>query len=83
MSRSLRSLDEQSFRGSRWLVPVGPLSGKTGIDVIVWPVFWPVFHLLWRKKDLPFAAVWKLALVLILLGFLGTFPPVFELVARH
>jgi len=58
--------------------PVGPLSGKTTFAVIVWLVGWVALHFAWRGKQVNFGRVFAFALVLIMLGFIGTFPPFFE-----
>lgn len=62
--------------------PVGPLSGKTTIAVVVWLVAWAVLYGIWRSKNVDFGKVFTAALVLIALGLLGTFPPFYELFAR-
>ena len=63
--------------------PVGPLSGKTSVAVIVWVVAWVVLSRVWQNR----APAWRSALittwVLIGAGFVGTFPPVFELFTPH
>jgi len=61
-----------------WWGPAGPLTGKTGLGVITWLVTWVVLHILWRGKDVPFVRVFVVTLVLLALGLLLTFPPVFE-----
>ena len=58
--------------------PVGPLSGKTTFAVIVWLAAWLILHLAWRGKQVNFGRLFAFALVLIALGFIGTFPPFFE-----
>ena len=64
-----------------WLVfqnRVGSLSGKTTMAGIVWLVTWVALHLAWRKRDVPFAAVTVIAAVLLVVGNLLMFPPIFE-----
>lgn len=64
-----------------WLVfqdRVGALSGKTAITGIAWLVTWVVLHLLWRERDVPFAAVIAVSAALLLIGNLLMFPPIFE-----
>lgn len=65
-----------------WYNPSGPLSGKTGVGVIVWLVGWMVFTALWRGRNVDVGKVLTWTLVLVLLGFVGTFPPVFEAFAK-
>jgi H+/Cl- antiporter ClcA len=66
-----------------WWPPVGPLFGKTGIAVIAWLVTWGALHLAWRRRDLSFRVWWAVALGLILIGVLLTFPPIFQLPRGH
>ncbi|MBI4492847.1 MAG: hypothetical protein HY690_08660 [Chloroflexi bacterium] len=62
-----------------WVAAVGPLSGKTGGAVIGWLVVWVVLGFLWRGRDVNFGRVWLVTLLLVGLGFLGTFPIFYEL----
>lgn len=62
-----------------WSMAVGPLSGKTGIGVLVWLVSWPLFHAVLKNREVDFDRSWKRSLVLIIIGLLGTFPPIFKL----
>jgi len=59
--------------------PVGPLSGKTGVAVLVWLVAWAVLAGAWKDRQVDFGKVWGAALALVILGLLGTFPLVFDL----
>jgi hypothetical protein len=56
---------------------VGPLAGKTTVAVIAWAVSWIVLGFLFRKRDVSIKVWFVLALVLVILGVLGTFPPIF------
>jgi hypothetical protein len=62
-----------------WYNPVGALSGKTSVTLIVWLIAWGILGNQWKDKDVDFDKIAILALVLLLLGILGTFPPFFEL----
>lgn len=66
-----------------WSKSVGPLSGKTGMGVICWLVAWGCLHLTLRTREVSFARNWRRALVLLAVGLLGTFPPIFEFFAPH
>jgi hypothetical protein len=55
--------------------PVGPLSGKSSGAMLAWLLAWAGLHALWRRRSLNFGLVFVLTLVLIVLGFAGTFPP--------
>ena len=56
---------------------VGPLSGKTTFAVLVWLIVWVGLHLWWRDQNVSFRAVYIVTLVLVGVGFVLTFPPVF------
>lgn len=58
---------------------VGPLAGKTTVAVIVWAVSWIVLGFALRGKDANLKTWFWVAFVLGALGFVGTFPPFFEL----
>jgi hypothetical protein len=62
-----------------WYPPAGPLSGKTGAAIVVWLVAWVVLTRRWRQTNVDLGRAWRVTLALLVLGFLGTFPPVFEL----
>lgn len=57
---------------------VGSLSGKAVMTVVVWLVTWAVLHFVWRNRDVPFAVVALVAAVLLVVGNLLMFPPIFE-----
>ncbi|MFE6282637.1 hypothetical protein [Streptomyces sp. NPDC057877] len=65
----------------QWNDRVGPLSGKTLMAVIVWLVSWAILHLALRNKPRETGRALTVALVLIGLGVLGTFPTFFQLFA--
>ncbi|MBI1879174.1 MAG: hypothetical protein HYR94_13300 [Chloroflexi bacterium] len=66
-----------------WWNPAGPLTGKTGVGVIVWLVSWVILHTMWKDKDIEFGKAFTVTLILIALGFLLTFPPIFTLFAAE
>ena len=59
--------------------PVGPLSGKTTLAIVIWILSWMILHSSWKNKQVSFAGVFTASLILIILGLLGTFPPFFDL----
>jgi hypothetical protein len=59
--------------------PAGGLSGRSTLAVIVWLVAWGLLHARWRGRDVRAGGVIGAAVLLILLGLVGTFPPVWEL----
>jgi hypothetical protein len=64
-----------------WNSDVGPLSGKTLVTVAVWLVAWAILHVVYRNKPYETRRALTIALVLIGLGVVGTFPLFFELFA--
>lgn len=67
----------------QWSDPVGPLSGKTTLAVIVWLVSWVALHVWLRGRTYETRRALTIALVLIALGVLGTFPTFFEAFASE
>lgn len=65
----------------QWNDRVGPLSGKTIVSVIAFAASWLVLTVWWRRKEVPLRTAFTVALVLVALGLLGTFPTFFELFA--
>jgi hypothetical protein len=59
--------------------PVGPLSGKTTVAIVIWVLSWIILHSSWKNKQVSFAGVFTVSIILIVLGLLGTFPPFFDL----
>lgn len=80
------TLAEASTSAKDWLQfsdKVGPLSGKTIMTVIVWLVSWAILHVLLRRTRYETGRAFTIALVLIGLGVLGTFPTFFQLFAAE
>jgi hypothetical protein len=61
-----------------WDDDVGPLSGKTIVASIGYFASWLILHLVWRRSNPPLRRIVTIAVVLLLLGLLGTFPTFFE-----
>jgi hypothetical protein len=61
-----------------WNDDVGPLSGKTGLTVIVWLIVWAILHVIYRGRRFETRRALVIALILIALGVLGTFPTFFQ-----
>jgi hypothetical protein len=57
---------------------VGPLSGKTLVEVLVYGVAWIALAYVWRGKSVAFSRVYAATLILVALALLGTFPLVYE-----
>ena len=61
-----------------WNADVGPLSGKTIMAVIVWLVAWVTLHTVYRGRPYETRRAFIIAMVLVGLGVLGTFPTFFQ-----
>jgi hypothetical protein len=63
--------------------PVGPLSGKTTVAVIVWLTAWYALARRWNAR--PPVMTWALVAMFVLIGVgvVGTFPLFFELFTAH
>ena len=61
--------------------PVGPLSGKTTVAIIVWLASWYGLSRTWQTETVNMRAVNVAALLLLGIGFLLTFPPIWYLFA--
>jgi len=80
----LTTLNEMAVGVHDWLIfqdRVGPLSGKTTIACVAWLVSWALLSAIWWKRDVPLTAVVALTTVLIVVGNVFMFPPVFERLA--
>ena len=59
--------------------PAGGVSGRTTLATIVWLVAWGVLHNRLKARPIDANRILAVTLVLIALGVLGTFPPVWLL----
>jgi hypothetical protein len=59
--------------------PTGPLSGVTTTAILVWLGVWAVLEFRWRARAVPIGRVVAVALTLLALSLLLTFPPVGDL----
>lgn len=62
----------------RFTDDVGPLSGKTIFAAGGFFLAWLLLGFLWRGRDIAWRPVLIATIVLLALGFLGTFPTFFE-----
>lgn len=59
--------------------PAGGVSGRTTFAVVVWLIAWGALHNRWKSRQIEPQRVHAVALLLIGLGLLLTFPPVWKL----
>lgn len=72
--------DKSAFAKSMaWNKGVGGLSGKSSLSIIIFFVAWAILHYLWKDKETDFARISSIAIALLIVGLLGTFPPVWHL----
>ncbi|MHB8067624.1 MAG: hypothetical protein ACYDIC_06955 [Desulfobaccales bacterium] len=59
--------------------PVGALSGKTIVAVVIWFASWAILSSKWRGQEVDFGKMYQVTLILVGLGLVGTFPLFFDL----
>lgn len=59
--------------------PTGPLSGVTTVAIVIWFAAWAVLDTRWKKREIALGRINAIALVLVVLALLLTFPPVADL----
>lgn len=59
--------------------PAGGVSGRTTVATAIWLVAWAILHRRWRDRRVELRRVRAATAVLVLLGLLLTFPPVWAL----
>ena len=62
-----------------WYRPVGALSGKSSLAILVFLLAWLILGRLWYGREVNFKAISTVAFLLLAVGLLGTFPPVWHL----
>ena len=73
--------DQYALIGSAMIFwkPTGPLSGVTTCAIVLWLAAWAVLHARWRNRNVELAKINAAAFILLVLGFLLTFPPIADL----
>ena len=59
--------------------PTGTLSGVTTSAILIWILTWAILEWRWRKRTVTAGRICAIALVLLALSLLLTFPPVVDL----
>jgi hypothetical protein len=59
--------------------PSGPLSGVTTSAVLVWLIAWGILEWRWRKRTVALGRINAVALFLLGMSLLLTFPPIADL----
>jgi hypothetical protein len=58
-----------------WYKPVGPLTGKSILGTLTFFIAWAVAHMVWKNKEVNFKLISTIAIVLLVIGLVTTFPP--------
>lgn len=64
-----------------WSSGVGALSGKSGVAVIAFIISWVALRFVFKNRAIDLSKSFIIALVLIVLAMILSFPPVFDLFA--
>jgi hypothetical protein len=59
--------------------PTGVLSGETTVAILLWLAAWAILEWRWRKRNVSLSRINVIALVLLGLSLLLTFPPIGDL----
>ncbi|MFZ0962029.1 MAG: hypothetical protein WAO35_14090 [Terriglobia bacterium] len=59
--------------------PTGPLSGVTSTAIVIWLLTWGILEWRWRNKTVAAGRINAVALVMLGLSLLLTFPPIGDL----
>jgi len=59
--------------------PAGGVSGRTTVATVVWLVAWGLLHYRLKDREIAPRRIYPVTLILIGLGILATFPPVWGL----
>ena len=82
----LTTLAEANETIKGWLelkISVGPLSGKTTFAVVAWLVAWAILHGILKDTRYETRRAFTIAVILVALGVVGTFPMFFQLFAAE
>ena len=67
------------FAAPSLFAPAGGLSGRATLATLAWLIAWGITHRLWSGRQLDARRVLTVSFVLIALGLLSVFPPVWGL----
>jgi len=62
-----------------WVKSVGTLSGKSTLAIVAFLVAWIILGVAWRGRQVNFRWISLAAFILLTVGLVGTFPPVWHL----
>jgi hypothetical protein len=64
------------FAAPALYAPAGGVSGRTTLAAVIWLIGWVVLHSKWKDRQVESRRVFLLSVILIGLGTVLTFPPV-------
>jgi hypothetical protein len=64
-----------------WSSSVGALSGKSGLGILAFIISWAVLYFILKDKETKFEQMAMIALGLLVVGLVFTFPPFWHLLA--
>ena len=67
------------FAAPALYAPAGGVSGRTTLATLAWLMAWAVLHNRWKSREIAPRGVAAVTLILIGLGVLGAFPPLWTL----
>jgi hypothetical protein len=67
------------FAAPALYAPAGGVSGRTTLAAAIWLIGWAVLHSRWKGRQIESRRAHAITLILIGLGVLLTFPPVWKL----
>jgi hypothetical protein len=59
--------------------PAGGVTGRTAAGVVIWLVAWAVLHSRWKDRRMEPSGLFAMSLIMIAVGFVLCFPPVWHL----
>jgi hypothetical protein len=59
--------------------PSGGVTGRTAAGVVIWLLAWVVLHSRWKDRRIESSGLFAMSLILIAVGFVLCFPPVWHL----
>ena len=59
--------------------PAGGVSGRTTFAAVTWLIAWAVLHRRWTGREVDGRRMYRVTLLLIVLGVVATFPPLWAL----
>lgn len=66
-----------------WNPGVGPLAGKTIIPSVMFFLIWFALGMMWKGKNPSLRTAIMVAITGMIIGLIGSFPPVFEMFTAH